>query len=298
MLKTLFRNQHDQLRSGWWIAIFVAILAASRFAYGPVKSGLLETGLADKWLEPLPFILILLVTWACTRLRGEPLKSVGFVLDRRWIREFGAGTLLGATLMALIVAIIWATGGVSLALDPQRSLDALCYGLFMFLCVALFEETLFRGFVFQRLIEGIGLWPAQLALAMLFAAGHWDNPDMQGTTLMIASLDLAIGAMLLGLAYVRTGSLALPVGIHLGWNWAQGHVLGFGVSGYGQQGWFTPEFADKAEWLTGGQFGPEASVFALLVDSLMLLVLWRWKGSRAAANPPAKPSFTSPAIQG
>jgi hypothetical protein len=145
--------------------------------------------------------------------------------------------------------------------------------------VALFEETLFRGFVFQRLVAGAGVWVAQITLGLLFATSHWGNPDMHGATLVWATVELFLGALLLGLAYLRTQSLALPIGIHLGWNWALGHLLGFGVSGFEHVGWFRPMLQDRPEWVSGGRFGPEASIFAVIVDALLILLLWRWKGS-------------------
>ena len=101
---------------------------------------------------------------------------------------------------------------------------------------------------------------------------------MEGTTEFWATLDTVLGALLLGFAYLRTGSLALPIGIHFGWNWAQGALLGFDVSGLGQAGWLLPELLGKPQWLTGGSFGPEASVFSVLVDATAVLLLWRWKG--------------------
>ena len=106
---------------------------------------------------------------------------------------------------------------------------------------------------------------------------------MQGSTEIVAFIDLFLGAVLLGLAYLRTRSLALPVGLHLGWNWTQGHVLGFGVSGFDFAGWWQPIFQGKAEWLTGGTFGPESSVFSPLVSLLVIVLLWRWKGSITAS---------------
>ena len=151
----------------------------------------------------------------------------------------------------------------------------------MFTCVALFEEALFRGFVFQRMVDGVGVWPAQIAIGLLFAVGHWGNPGnpgMHGTTEVFATLDLALGAIMLGLAYLRTGSLALPIGLHLGWNWTQGHVLGFGVSGFGYTGWFQPVFQGSPQWISGGEFGTESSGFAVLVDLIVIVSLWRWKG--------------------
>ena len=59
-------------------------------------------------------------------------------------------------------------------------------------------------------------------------------------------------------------------------------MLGFGVSGYDHAGWWQPVFQGKAEWLTGGAFGPEASLFSPLVSLVMIFLLWRWKGSVAA----------------
>ncbi|MEZ5462110.1 lysostaphin resistance A-like protein [Dokdonella sp.] len=281
-MKRIFLDDEQRLRNGWWILLFVGLFLASRALYTPLSRGLRELGVAGEVLEPLRFIMVLLVTWACTRLRREPLSSVGFRIGRRWFAQAATGLLIGILAMLVIVGLIGIVGGVQLEPDPARSANTLFYGLYLFLFVALFEETLFRGFLFQRLVDGAGIWFAQLSLAALFAIGHWGNPGMQGVTEVVAMLDLALGAILLGLAYLRTRSLALPVGLHLGWNWAQGHLLGFGVSGFDYTGWYRPVFQDKPQWLTGGEFGPESSVFALAVDAILILILWRWKGTTPA----------------
>ncbi len=283
-LKTLFFNPNHQLRNGWWILIFLAFIAVSRFAYKPVTHGLKDLGLSKQWLEAVPFLFALLVTWACTRLRKEPLSSVGFRLNQRWFKEMAWGTLAGIAMAIATVALIFAIGGVRFELDPARSIGVLLAGLYLFLFVALFEETLFRGFMFQRLLAGVGVWPTQIALATLFAVAHWGSPGMQGTTEIVAFLDIFLAAVMLGLAYLRTGSLALPIGLHLGWNWTEGSVLGFGVSGYDFPGWLRPIFQGQAEWLTGGAFGPESSVFSPLITLVPILLLWRWKGSKDLAH--------------
>lgn len=280
-LKNLFLDSAGRLRNGWWILIFAALMLASRALYTPLSRALQQLGATPDWLDPLRFGSLLLVTFICLRLRKERLASVGFVLDRRWALQFGGGSALGLGSALLVTALIAAVGGLHLELDPQRSAGLLLKGLYIFLFVALFEETLFRGFVFQRLVDGIGVWGAQILLALLFATGHWGNPDMQGTTLVWASIDLFLGAVLFGLAWLRTRSLALPVGLHLGWNWAQGYLLGFGVSGYEHHGWFRPVLAELPEWVSGGRFGLEASVFSVAVDLLLIVLLWRWKGSAA-----------------
>ena len=280
-MKHVFLDANGRLRNGWWIALFVALMLASRFVYTPVSRALQALGAETHWLEPLRFGFLLLVTWLCLRLRREPLSSVGFVLDRRWARQLAAGTALGLAAALFAVAMIAAVGGVRFELDPARSVATLVYGGYVFVFVALFEETLFRGFVFQRLVAGAGPWAAQLVLGLVFATSHWGNPDMHGATLAWATLELFLGAVLLGLAYLRTRSLALPIGIHLGWNWTHGSLLGFRVSGFEQSGWFQPLLQDLPEWVTGGRFGPEASVFAVVVDLLLILALWRWRRARA-----------------
>jgi membrane protease YdiL (CAAX protease family) len=184
--------------------------------------------------------------------------------------------------MLAVAASILLAGGVRFELDPARGLAALAYGAWSFAWVAVLEELLFRGFVFQRLVDGLGATAALLPMAALFALAHWGNPGMQGGTLAWATLDNGLGAVLLGLAYLRTGSLALPIGIHFGWNWTQGVLLGFDVSGLAQGGWLVPHLLGRPQWLTGGAFGPEASVFAVVVDAMAVALLWRWKGTRGA----------------
>jgi membrane protease YdiL (CAAX protease family) len=179
--------------------------------------------------------------------------------------------------MFAIVGLIAACGGVRLELAADRAWEPLVYGVYMFLFVALLEENLCRGFLFQRLTDGAGFWVAQIAFGAVFVFGHWENPGMSGVTKVIASVDLFLGAILLGLAWRRTRSLALPVGIHLGWNWTQGFLLGFDVSGIGAPGWFHPQLLGDAVWLNGGAFGPEASVFAIVVDIAVIALLWRWR---------------------
>lgn len=280
-LKRILFDRSGRLRNGWWILVFVALFILSRGLYTPVSHALQAVGVSKDGLSPLPFLFVLLVTWACTWLRRQPLASVGLHLDRRWFGELLLGSALGMASMAVIAVLIWVAGGVSFVLDPARSVMTLAFGLYVFLFVALFEEGLFRGFLFQRLIDGIGAPVAIAATALLFALGHGDNPGMQGATRAWATGDLALGAIVFGLAYLRTGSLALPVGLHLGWNWMQGHVLGFGVSGIAQNGWLHPVFQGRPEWLSGGVFGPESSVCAVIVDLIVIAILWRWRGNRS-----------------
>ena len=124
-------------------------------------------------------------------------------------------------------------------------------------------------------------WTTNLGDGIAVAAGPLLLASLTDDPLLIA-----LAALMLGMAYVRTRSLALPFGLHLGWNWMQGHVLGFDVSGVDLTGWFLPQLLDRPEWMTGGAFGPESTVFAVVVDLGVLLLLWKWKGTAAVAPRP------------
>lgn len=290
-MNRILRDGHGSLRNGWWILAFLALFAASQPIYKVVSRAMQQQGLDGQWLAPLPVAFLILVTWACLRLRRESMAAVGLRLDLTWLREILGGAALGMALILLVTGLIAATGGVRFSPDPAGSLDALAMGAWVFAWVVLLEELLFRGFVFQRMVDGIGRWPALVAMAALFALAHWGNPGMDGATLVWATIDTALGAILLGLAYLRTRRLALPIGIHFGWNWAQGSLLGFDVSGLDQAGWLLPELLGKPQWLTGGAFGPEASIFAVLVDAAAVVLMWRWKGSAQA-----RPMMVAPAL--
>jgi membrane protease YdiL (CAAX protease family) len=293
-LNKLLRNDQGQLRNGWWILVFLVVFLVSQWAYHPVSKWLQYVGVGRAWLSPLPVVFLLLVTWVCMRLRRQPLSGIGLRLDAKWMGQALGGMAFGSALMLAVTALIYGAGGVRFSLDPARGLAALAYGAWVFTWVALLEEILFRGFVFQRLVDGVGAATAQLLMAALFAIAHWGNPGMEGATEFWASIDTALGGILLGLAYLRTGSLALPIGIHFGWNWIQGSLLGFNVSGLDQAGWLLPHVLSKPQWLNGGAFGPEASIFAVVVDASAVLILWRWK--TVAREPQAQEALkrTSP----
>jgi hypothetical protein len=279
-VKTVFFGKGGRLRNGWWALVFLLMMGVFMVGLQAMVPFLRRHGVQSwAWMSWAFLLLTLAATWLCQRLRGDTLAGAGFLLGRRWAREALWGTLAGIGLMVAAAGMVWVEGGVTWVLNPARSLAALGFGALMFLQVALFEECLFRGFLFQRMLDGLGAWPTQTILALLFALAHWGNPGMHGAIRIWATLDIALAAVLLGLAYLRTRSLAMPVGIHLGWNWAQGNLLGFAVSGTGAgKSWVLPVFHGKPDWISGGAFGLEASIFGVVAVAVAIGLLWRWKG--------------------
>ncbi|MBK7293115.1 MAG: CPBP family intramembrane metalloprotease [Holophagaceae bacterium] len=269
-------NERGSVRSGWKALGFFLLLAV----LGAILAGLKALGLRHGLGIWMGVLLGALASYLCVRLEGRSFSSLGFLPGRRWLLECLAGTIGGILLILVTALLVQGLGGFHWERGTQVGARQLLAAAWLFLGVAFNEEILARGFPFQRLVEGAGTWVGQLVFAALFALGHWGNPGMHGATRAWATLNIGLAAILLGFCYLRTRSLALPIGVHLGWNWAQGSLLGFGVSGTtDMQGLWRPVFHGKPEWLTGGAFGLEASLLCTLVCGAFILALWRWKGT-------------------
>jgi membrane protease YdiL (CAAX protease family) len=269
-LLSKIKNPQGQIRNGYKIIGFIALLLVllAVFQYAPIS------GSTREWLL---VAAALAASWFCLKHEGEPLSSIGLCINARFFMEFIIGALLGIVLILLIAMIIKGFGGFTWVHNPQASLGGLFYALVPFLAVSMFEELLFRGYIFQRAVRGLGKTYALALFALLFAIAHWGNPGMEGSAKLLGSLNIGLASLLLGLAWIKTGSLAMPIGIHLGWNWAQGSLLGFGVSGVKVQGYWGPVFNDMPPWFTGGSFGLEASLPGVVVCTIACVGFAMWK---------------------
>jgi uncharacterized protein len=144
----------------------------------------------------------------------------------RWLKELCVGGLIGSAMMLVPAFVLGIFGWVERRWNPL-SPSTLLSSVLLFAGIAIAEELLFRGFVFQRLISGLGQWPAQLITAAFFLLTHLNNPGMTGTVKVMASINIFLASILFGLAFIRTRSLAMPLGLHWMADWVQGGILGF-----------------------------------------------------------------------
>ncbi len=266
-----FLNSERQLRNGWWILIFFLVLAALLV---PVM-----ISAQQKNMEVSIGVQALIVMFASLTgqlLRRKSLTELFGTLNWRWLRELIAGGLIGTVLMLIPALILGMFGWVHWQWNPE-DVSALSSSLLLFAGVAIAEELLFRGFIFQRLISGLGQWPAQLIIAAYFLLTHLNNPGMTGGVKVLAGINIFLASILFGLAFIQTKSLAMPLGLHFMANFVQGGILGFGVSGTEQSGLLIPTFGDAPVWLTGGQFGLEASLPGLIIVVITLLMFYMRK---------------------
>ena len=263
------------------------------------------------WLAGLAYMTIVLVMAIVTIGSGRLLDTQGGA------RTVGLGGPIGLSLRQLLEGVIWGALALAPALlimglgadfDVQISAFSVSgianwLGIsFLLVWAATAEELIFRGYAFAWLCRGSvnvgrGLaaamgWTGKVAdamsvhlgralpvagVALLFGIVHVGNP---GHT-WIATLNTALAAVWLSVAFFRSGALWLPVGLHFGWNWTQGLLLGMPVSGAGSEeqslAFSSPlrVVFEGSDWIAGGTYGVEGSIgcsVALLAATVLMAV--------------------------
>lgn len=212
-------------------------------------------------------VLVSLALFASVSLfEGKTLaQAVGLSL-RSAPGGLARGFLVGAGLLSAVTGTLFFCGAYRVVgLGAGASARALGQVALVFFLVAIFEEVLFRGIFFRLLEQGLGTWLALALSALFFGVSHFPNPG--ATTRSAVAIALEAG-VLLAAAYVATRSLWLPIGLHTAWNLFEGPVYGAHVSGIRLPSLLDAQFPGPA-WLTGGAFGPEAGLPAVLLGGAL-----------------------------
>lgn len=266
----VFLSKENKIRNIWWVVIFFLLLSSFLF---PLIL------LADRFSFEITMvhqmIMIFVVSLICQLLRRKPISELTGRINLIWLNELLNGIVLGAMLMAAPVLLLSIFGYVHWELTAF-SFSTFWSGFSILLVAAITEELLFRGFLFQRLIQAFGKLPAQLLIAGLFLLTHINNPNMTGILKTLACINIFIASIMFGIAFIKTKSLAMPLGLHFMANYMQGIILGFGVSGDKDPSIFKPVFDNAPIWLSGGDFGIEASFLGLCFVIIMTMYLYFW----------------------
>lgn len=176
------------------------------------------------------------------------------------VKALAAGTAGGAALFGFVYALLWVLGAAQL--QGFGGYSGLAGALAVAIASAVGEEVVFRGVVFRLLEERLGTTLALLLSASAFGAVHAAN---NGAT-WVSTLAIALeSGVLLGVAYAATRTLWLPIGLHFGWNFTEGGIFGAAVSGGHSTGLLVAPLSGPP-LITGGTFGPEASLVAVAVS--------------------------------
>jgi membrane protease YdiL (CAAX protease family) len=265
----------------------------------------LAQGIAESVLGPLfgllsrtvgetvpmyPFTMLIGVAAACyvaLRFVDDVPWSVMALRDGAWQwKRIGRGALLGTAAILGTAGILWAVGALRLEAMPSSSLDGAAFvqdswggtALRLLLLLgpaALWEELVFRGYLYAVAEEAAGRWVARWSSSMAFGVVHLMNPGANVRTTLVVML----AGLCLCLVRERTGSLPAAWSAHLAWNWVMAAVLHVPVSGLP---FATPGYRatlSGSDWISGGAWGPEGGLVAMLVLGGSLAVGLRGRSS-------------------
>jgi hypothetical protein len=222
--------------------------------------------------EALAFVGILLACIAALACYAVAVR----LGEDRWPTEISArtalpglaaGALLGLLMMAALMGVLAVTGLYDVTVVGAAPAWT---GLGLALQAAVTEELWMRALLFRLLWRAVGPTSAFAVAALVFAALHLPNPGANS----LSAATVAIAGLMFCALYVLTGRLWVPMGLHLAWNLTQGYLFGATVSGadIGTSIAVSTTRLGAPAWLTGGDFGPEASVFALILVSSVTVV--------------------------
>lgn len=199
------------------------------------------------------------------------------ICEKRKINEFSSkgigkylliGTLIGVVLQSLTIIVIALNGGFEIV-----SFNPVSYVIIPFtmaFTVAVFEEILIRGIIFRIIEEKLGSYISLLISAVIFGALHLLNP----ISTLISGLCVGIEAgLLLGAAFIYSRNLWLPITIHFAWNFMQSGIFGAITSGNEKTTSLLTTKLTGNTFITGGEFGPEGTIQALIFCVLASIVL-------------------------
>ena len=217
------------------------------------------------------FILLLFIFWVKV-IEKNSLSSLGFV-KKNWLKYLGWGILLSLLQMG-VIALVYQVGGIGTFELNELSLEPILFilGLFPFwLLQGGTEEVATRGWLLTRIAARTNLPLAIGISSSLFGILHLGNA---GVT-FLSVLNIILDGVLAALLFIYTDSIWLVVAQHGTWNYVQGNLLGFQVSGTGADASiFSFTMGSGPDWLTGGEFGAEGSIITTLVLLVSVVIVY------------------------
>jgi membrane protease YdiL (CAAX protease family) len=283
-LLSVFVDEAYEVRSGWKVAAYTALLSVLLVGCGGLL-GLVVYATYPDWLEAsridirllgLNAAVLFLPAVGAMAIMARfvdrvPLDVFGVTLHERWGRDFVVGIAIAAGMLAIMLAGSALFGSVRMEWTfTTASLPGIAITLAVLVVSAANEELIFRGYPLQVLLRGIGPWAAVILISCAFGFVHKDNAN--ATWLSIVNTILA--GVFLSLAYLKTRSLWLPLGIHFGWNSGLAVVLGFPVSGMQTASILTTHVTGPSEILGGG-YGPEGGYLGTVIFLAATVVVYK-----------------------
>ncbi|MGE8204728.1 CPBP family intramembrane glutamic endopeptidase [Heyndrickxia sp. NPDC080065] len=206
------------------------------------------------------FFGVLLTVLIMTKFKKQSMRNMGWADFWKNKRELAFGLILGIASITAIFLILWATGQIYFEKNAHINFSwSIFIGFITFIFVALNEELFFRGYIISILKPTHSKITIYIVSAVVFSCAHLLNDDVK----ILGLANIVLIGLLFAYMFIKTNRLWMPVGYHLTWNFFQGNVWGFQVSGINTNSIFQPKIHNTI--LTGGGFGPEAGILTTVV---------------------------------
>lgn len=279
--------EERRLRAGWRLLLqtllymLLAALVVPLIGLAGWTSSFLQGRYALFWQQLADLLALSISVYLARRwLDRRSFASLGLPVDAAVGRDLLTGILIAGVMMGFIfvlhlllgwmpdVAYAWKTQPPGLVLGQTG------FWLLIFLLVGWKEELWMRGYWLQNMADGINVPWAVFLSSAVFGLLHLGNPNAT----WVSALGIFVAGVFLALPWVWTRRLWLSIGLHIGWNFFEGVIFGFPVSGIDTFRLLEPSINGPALW-TGGAFGPEAGLVLLPAIILGTLLVWgygRW----------------------
>ena len=218
-------------------------------------------------LKIIEFFALMFCLWLFMKfIDRKPLMSLGLKYEG-FQQDFKFGLILGAGLIAIGFFSLFILGYVRVESFSFSFLDIVLYFI-LFVVVAFHEEIMLRGYILRSLMESMNRYLALAISSLIFMTVHLLNPNIS----FLGVVNLFLAGIVLGIYYVHKSNLWLPIGMHLTWNFFQGPIFGFEVSGIKSQS-LIKQTVNGSDLITGGKFGFEASLLATILIVVVILYL-------------------------
>ena len=303
LLYPFWNRAEKRVRTLWRLVLQIAVMVPIFLLFNALFTDALEPYFKPAIVSSaIQTLAIGGSAWLLARLLDRrSFRDFGFQMDGAWWWDFAYGLGLGIVLMSAIFLLEYNLGWVTVTDNYWDQLEhfsfplAFVFSIFFFANVGFHEELLSRGYQMVNLAEGfhlkfcsrkVAVWVALLLTSSLFGFGHAGNPEAT----FFSTANIVLAGLMLGLSYLVTGRLGLAVGFHISWNFFQGIVYGFPVSGLSERLPAKLLVLEQAgpDLLTGGKFGPEGGVVGLisLILGTILILLWaKYRYGRVQIQP-------------
>lgn len=297
-MKSIFINKNSKVRSGFKIAatygsffaaniiisliamilLIVFMLSTKKIAVNDLETYLtgltsLNTGFGI-FLGFIQCLCMILAVWLFWKLLDKkPISEIGLINIKKGYKDLFKGLAFGSISMILVFIILITSGNISLQnplSSPNFNISLLIQFVF-FIFVGINEEMFSRGYCMTVLKQTGNTWVVLIVSSIIFSALHSLNPSMS----ILSYINLFLVGLLFAYMFLRSNNLWLPIGYHITWNYFQGNIFGFQVSGQSTGSLYKLNTPAK-NIITGGGFGPEGGLVVSFIIILGFIYMWKF----------------------